>query len=127
MESFDTDVVVVGAGVVGLAVARALALAGREVLILEKNPVMGEETSARNSEVIHAGIYYPIGSLKARYCVAGKEILYRYCADHGIAHRQCGKIIVATSLGVSSRPSIKRNQAFHMIAMFSKLACLSPC
>ena len=91
MESFDTDVVVVGAGVVGLAVARALALAGREVLILEKNPVMGEETSARNSEVIHAGIYYPPGTLKARHCRRGRDLLYRYCEARGVGHRRCGK------------------------------------
>lgn len=92
------DCVVIGAGVVGLAVARALAQAGREVIVLESADMIGTGTSSRNSEVIHAGIYYPTGSLKARYCVAGKEILYRYCAEHGIAHRRCGKIIVATSL-----------------------------
>lgn len=91
------DCIVVGAGVVGLAVARALALAGREVTVLERADNFGTETSSRNSEVIHAGIYYPPGSLKARHCVAGKHQLYRYCEERGIGHRRIGKIIVATS------------------------------
>ena len=90
------DAVVIGAGVVGLAVARALALAGREVVILESEDAIGTHTSSRNSEVIHAGIYYPKGSLKARSCVAGKELLYEYCVSHGVPHRRCGKLIVAT-------------------------------
>ncbi|WP_375594064.1 NAD(P)/FAD-dependent oxidoreductase [Algihabitans albus] len=90
------DAVVIGAGVVGLAVARALALAGRDVLVLERAGEIGSETSSRNSEVIHAGIYYPSGSLKARTCVAGKLALYRYCKEHGVAHARCGKLIVAT-------------------------------
>jgi len=81
--------------VVGLAVARALALAGREVVILESEDAIGTHTSSRNSEVIHAGIYYPKGSLKARSCVAGKELLYEYCVSHGVPHRRCGKLIVA--------------------------------
>jgi L-2-hydroxyglutarate oxidase LhgO len=89
------DCVVVGAGVVGLAVARALARAGREVVVVEKAEAIGTETSSRNSEVIHAGIYYPTGSLKAELCVAGKQALYRYCAARGIAARACGKLIVA--------------------------------
>lgn len=91
----EIDIVVVGAGVVGLAIARAFALDGRDVIVLEKNAAIGEETSSRNSEVIHAGIYYPPGSLKARLCVRGRDALYRYCADKGIPHRRCGKIIVA--------------------------------
>ncbi|MEO7401876.1 MAG: NAD(P)/FAD-dependent oxidoreductase [Polaromonas sp.] len=91
------DCVVVGAGVVGLAVARALALQGREVMVLESADAIGTGTSSRNSEVIHAGIYYPRGSLKARLCVAGKELLYAYCAGRGVGHRCCGKLLVATS------------------------------
>jgi len=90
------DCVVIGAGVIGLAVARALALAGREVIVLEKAGAIGTETSSRNSEVIHAGIYYPAGSLKARFCVTGKEALYRYATERHIPHRRVGKLIVAT-------------------------------
>jgi L-2-hydroxyglutarate oxidase LhgO len=90
------DTAVIGAGLVGLAVARALALAGREVVILEAEDAIGTHTSSRNSEVIHAGIYYPPGSLKARACVAGRERLYAYCAERGVPHRRCGKLIVAT-------------------------------
>lgn len=90
------DAIVIGAGVVGLACARALARGGREVLVLERHASIGEETSSRNSEVIHAGIYYPEGSLKARACVEGKALLYRYCRDYQIPHRRCGKLIVAT-------------------------------
>ena len=91
------ECVVVGAGVVGLAVARALALQGREVLVLEAARGIGTGTSSRNSEVIHAGIYYPRGSLKARLCVEGRSALYAYCEQRGVAHRRCGKLIVATS------------------------------
>ncbi|HEY9207520.1 NAD(P)/FAD-dependent oxidoreductase [Acidovorax soli] len=91
------DCVVVGAGVVGLAVARALALQGREVMVLEAADAIGTGTSSRNSEVIHAGLYYPPGSLKARLCVQGRDLLYAYCADHGVPHRRCGKLLVATS------------------------------
>src|SRR5258708_6705522 len=95
---FETvDCVVIGAGVVGLAVARALALAGREVIVLEAGEGSGTETSSRNSEVIDAGIYYPKGSLMARTCVAGRRQLYAYCAEHGVPHRNCGKLIVATN------------------------------
>jgi len=91
------DCVVVGAGVIGLAVARRLAQAGREVVVLEAAEGIGTVTSSRNSEVIHAGIYYKAGSLMARTCVAGKKMLYRYCADHGVPHKNCGKLIVATT------------------------------
>jgi L-2-hydroxyglutarate oxidase LhgO len=93
MERVDT--VVIGAGVVGLACARALALAGREVVVLESEGAIGTATSSRNSEVIHAGIYYPPGSLKAKLCVAGKLALYRYLRERGLPHRRCGKLIVA--------------------------------
>ena len=92
----QVDCIVVGAGVVGLAVARALARGGREVVVVEAADAIGTVTSARNSEVLHAGIYYPPGSLKARLCVAGRERLFAYCAEHGVAHRRCGKLIVAT-------------------------------
>lgn len=89
--------VIIGAGVIGLACARALAHTGYEVFILEQHDAIGTETSARNSEVIHAGIYYPPGSLKATLCVRGKKLLYQFCKDYGVEHRHCGKLIVATS------------------------------
>ncbi len=92
----SVECVVVGAGVVGLAVGRALALSGREVMILEAADDIGTQTSSRNSEVIHAGIYYPAGSAKAAMCVAGREQLYRYCAERDVPHRRLGKLIVAT-------------------------------
>jgi L-2-hydroxyglutarate oxidase LhgO len=107
MERIDT--VVVGAGVVGLAVARELALAGREVVILEAAEAIGTVTSARNSEVIHAGIYYPSGTLKASMCVEGKARLYRYCEERQVAHRRCGKLIVATQ--AAQRPQLQALQA----------------
>lgn len=91
------DCVVIGAGVVGLAVARKLAQAGREVIVLEAAEAIGTVTSSRNSEVIHAGIYYRAGSWMARMCVSGKHALYRYCIERGIPHKNCGKLIVATS------------------------------
>jgi L-2-hydroxyglutarate oxidase LhgO len=94
----SVDCVVVGAGVVGLAVARALGQGGREVLVLEACDAIGTQTSARNSEVIHAGIYYPAGSLKADLCVRGKALLYAYCAERSLPHQRCGKLIVATQV-----------------------------
>ncbi|MDB5890942.1 MAG: NAD(P)/FAD-dependent oxidoreductase [Polaromonas sp.] len=97
VQAEDVDCVVIGAGVVGLAVARALALRGREVMVLEAAHAIGTGTSSRNSEVIHAGIYYAKGSLKATLCVKGKQMLYAYCAERGIAHSRCGKLIVATT------------------------------
>ncbi|GHC70568.1 NAD(P)/FAD-dependent oxidoreductase [Limoniibacter endophyticus] len=90
------ECVVAGAGVVGLAIAREMALRGKEVMIFEAANMIGSETSSRNSEVIHAGIYYPKGSLKAQLCVQGKEMLYSYAKDRGIPHKRCGKLIVAT-------------------------------
>jgi L-2-hydroxyglutarate oxidase LhgO len=95
MDEFDCAVI--GAGVVGLAVARALAKKGREVIVLEAEGAIGTGTSSRNSEVVHAGIYYPVGSLKARLCVEGKQLLYDYAAERGLPHRRCGKLIVATA------------------------------
>ena len=90
------DCIVIGAGVVGLAVARALAIEGREVMVLEAANAIGTGTSSRNSEVIHAGIYYPQASLKARLCVSGKHLLYAYCAQRGVGYNRCGKLLVAT-------------------------------
>ena len=93
----EVQTVVIGAGVVGLSVARALAQSGREVIVLEKAAHVGTETSSRNSEVIHSGIYYPRGSLKARLCVRGRDLLYDYCESKGVPYRRTGKLIVATS------------------------------
>ena len=102
------DCVVVGAGVVGLAVARALALQGREVMVLESADAIGTGISSRNSEVIHAGIYYPTDSLKAKLCVRGRDMLYAYCTERNVPHRRCGKLLVATSPGqLSSLESIQ--------------------
>ena len=92
----DVETIVVGAGAVGLAIGRELALRGQEVLVLEQHDLIGAETSSRNSEVIHAGIYYPTGSLRARLCVAGKHKLYEFAADNGVPHKRCGKLLVAT-------------------------------
>ncbi|MEJ8310770.1 NAD(P)/FAD-dependent oxidoreductase [Agrobacterium larrymoorei] len=92
----DIDAIIIGAGVIGLAIGRVLARAGHSVIVLEKESEFGGATSSRNSEVIHAGLYYPQGSLKARLCVEGRKQLYHYCESHGVAHRRCGKLIVAT-------------------------------
>src|SRR5438874_2813088 len=96
-------VLVVGAGVVGLAVARAAALAGHEVIVVEAAHAIGTGTSSRNSEVIHAGLYYPTGSLRAWHCPRGRRMLYDFCASHGVPHRRCGKLVVATSESESKR------------------------
>ncbi|GAN77949.1 NAD(P)/FAD-dependent oxidoreductase [Acidisphaera rubrifaciens] len=97
------ECVIAGAGVIGIAVARALAHAGREVLVLEAAEGIGTETSSRNSEVIHAGIYYPRDSLMARFCVAGRRALYAFCRDRGVPHARCGKLIVATDAEEAAR------------------------
>ncbi|MGD9827645.1 MAG: NAD(P)/FAD-dependent oxidoreductase [Hyphomicrobiaceae bacterium] len=93
----DVETIVVGAGAVGLACARALALKGQEVMVLERHDLIGSETSSRNSEVIHAGLYYPPGSLRARHCVHGKHLLYAFLAENGVPHERRGKLLVATS------------------------------
>ncbi|MBT8422433.1 MAG: NAD(P)/FAD-dependent oxidoreductase [Gammaproteobacteria bacterium] len=111
------DAVVIGAGVVGLACARALARAGRSVLVLEHHAEIGTETSSRNSEVIHAGIYYPQDSLKARLCVQGRKQLYDFCEQQGVAHQRCGKLIVATSAEQEARlQDIRRRAAVNGVS-----------
>jgi L-2-hydroxyglutarate oxidase LhgO len=116
--------IVIGAGVVGLACARALALAGHEVMVLEAAGTIGTGVSSRNSEVIHAGIYYPPGSLKARACIAGKDMLYAYCAERGVKHRRVGKIIVATQEAqIADLQKMRANAAacgMHDLAMISR-------
>jgi L-2-hydroxyglutarate oxidase LhgO len=97
------DCAVIGAGVIGLAVARALALAGREVVVLEAAATIGSVTSSRNSEVIHAGLYYPKDSWKAKLCLRGKHLLYDYCESHGVPYRRCGKLVVAGGGGEIER------------------------
>jgi len=132
------DCIVVGAGVVGLAVARALALAGREVIVLDAAEGIGTETSSRNSEVIHAGIYYPAGSLMACFCVAGRKMLYAYCAERGVPHARCGKLIVATNAeedamlaGIKRRAELNGVEGMRVltaaeaIAMEPNLSCTS--
>ena len=97
METLEADLIVIGAGVIGLAVARACAEAGRDVIVLEAESAIASHTSSRNSEVIHAGLYYPQGSLKARFCVEGRRKLYAYLKDHGVTYNNCGKLVVAHS------------------------------
>ncbi len=118
------DCVVVGGGVVGLAVARALAMRGREVLVLEAANAIGTGVSSRNSEVVHAGLYYPTGSLKARLCVQGRDLLYEYCAERGVPHRRCGKLIVATSAaqlpGLDAIEAQARTNGVHDVRRLSR-------
>lgn len=106
MEKYEVDVLIVGAGVVGLAIASEVAQQDRTVIIVEKNERMGEETSSRNSEVIHGGMYYPTGSLKARLCIEGRRLLYDICEKNQIGHKRVGKFIVATEL--AQIPSLER-------------------
>ncbi|MFO8141402.1 MAG: FAD-dependent oxidoreductase, partial [Marinobacter sp.] len=110
-ESYSVQTVVIGAGVIGLAIGRELARSGREVLVLEAGSCFGEGTSSRNSEVIHAGIYYPEGSLKAGLCVRGRQRLYDYCASHKVGHRKCGKWLIATDQAQAERLDGIRQQA----------------
>lgn len=127
----DLDAIVIGAGVVGLATARALALRGLATAIAEKAPSFGSETSSRNSEVIHAGIYYPHGSLKAQLCVEGRQLLYAYCDERAVAHRKCGKLIVAADESELARlENVRTNAAklgteLHPVAP-AKIAELEP-
>jgi L-2-hydroxyglutarate oxidase LhgO len=107
----DFDVVVVGAGVVGLAVARACTLRDLSVLVLERSALIGAGISSRNSEVIHAGLYYPEASLKSRLCVRGRESLYAYCQARGVSHRRCGKLLVATDVSQHGRLEAISEQA----------------
>ena len=117
----DIETVVIGAGVVGLAIARRLAMAGQEVMVLEQHDIIGSETSSRNSEVIHAGIYYPPGSLRARLCVDGKAQLYRFCAENGVPHQRITKLLVATA--ESQLPKLK---AIHDTAKANGVDDLQP-
>ena len=120
----DVETIVVGAGVVGLAIARSLAAAGQEVIILEQHGIIGSETSSRNSEVIHAGIYYPPGSLRARLCVEGKARLYQFCQENGVPHRRCGKLLVATA--EDQLPKLKAIQETALRNGVDDLVSLSP-
>ncbi len=118
--------VVLGAGVVGLAVARELAIQGQEVIVLESADAFGTGTSSRNSEVIHAGIYYPAGSLKAKLCVQGRHMLYAYCQERQIPHKACGKLIVATSEAqVAQLAAIQAKAAFNGVLGDDQLRLLS--
>lgn len=119
--SADIQTIVVGAGVVGLAVARALALAGHEVMVLEQHELIGSETSSRNSEVIHAGIYYPPGSLRAELCVRGKHMMYDFCRENGVAHEAISKLLIATA--ENQLPKLK---ALHETAVKNGVGDLQP-
>jgi L-2-hydroxyglutarate oxidase LhgO len=126
------DCAVIGAGVVGLAIARELALAGREVVILEAEHAIGTQTSSRNSELIHAGIYYPTDSLKARFCVAGRKAMYEYCAERGVSYRRIGKVIVAVDeselAGLNKHKQLAESNGVDDLRMLTRaeLAALEP-
>jgi len=109
--SADIETIVIGAGVVGLAIGKALAERGQEVLVLERHDIIGPETSSRNSEVIHAGIYYPKNSSRARHCVEGKKRLYQFCSENGVDHARCEKLIVATTQAQIDRLAAIRETA----------------
>ena len=119
--SADVETIIVGAGVVGLAVARALSLAGHETMVLEQHALMGSEISSRNSEVIHAGLYYPPGSLRARLCLRGKGLLYAFCAENGVAHTPCGKLLVA-----ANESQLPKLAAIHETAIKNGVLDLEP-
>lgn len=114
---YEVGAIVCGAGVVGLATARALAQSGREVLLLEREDRFGSQTSSRNSEVIHAGIYYPAGSLKAKLCVSGRAQLYSFCKAHGVPHRRIGKLIVAQAAELAKLSAIQARAADAGVAL----------
>ncbi len=109
--SADVETIIVGAGVIGLAIGRALSAQGQEVLILERQQMIGSQTSSRNSEVIHAGLYYETGSLRAQLCVRGKELLYGFCAQNNVTHRKSGKLLVAAGEDELPRLHAINNQA----------------
>lgn len=117
----DVETIVIGAGVVGLAIARELALRGQEVMVLEQHDLIGSETSSRNSEVIHAGIYYPPGSLRAKLCVEGKTRLYQFCAENGVDHQPITKLLVATS-----EAQVPKLKAIHETAIKNGVVDLQP-
>lgn len=129
-EHYFTDVAVIGAGAVGLAVARRLAQVGRDVVILEKNTQFGMETSARNSEVIHAGLYYPQGSLKAALCARGRDLLYEFCASHGVPHRRVGKLVAAQSGQEAQLAALAKTAAANDVDLqpldYAAIAALEP-
>ena len=121
----DFDAIIIGAGVIGLAIARQLSMHGHSVLVLEKASRAGTETSSRNSEVIHAGIYYPSSSLKARLCVEGRDLLYDFCASHGVAYKKLGKLIVATTAEEETKlvsiATLAKANGVHDLAWLSKI------
>ncbi|HKQ80679.1 MAG TPA: NAD(P)/FAD-dependent oxidoreductase [Steroidobacteraceae bacterium] len=112
----SVDIAIVGGGVVGLAIARAVAAKGFETVVLEQHPRVGEETTSRNSGVIHSGIYYPTSSLKTRLCVRGRELLYAYCLERGIDHRRCGKLIVAAEAQLPGLRALHRKAVDNGVA-----------
>ena len=129
----SVDCLVIGAGVIGLAVARTLACAGREVIVVEAEEAIGTGTSSRNSEVIHAGIYYPTGLAKTRLCVEGKALLYDFCRAYAVPHRRCGKLIVAArrdrgrELAALEAPGSRQRRRRPRVADRRRGACARAC